>query len=49
MVSLLWCLRQNQRIASVSFFRGCRKKRLTLTPKIDCEQTAYHLIRLIIS
>jgi hypothetical protein len=43
---LVWFLGQNKRIALLSFFHGCRKRRLkeiTLTPKID---TAYQLSRL---
>jgi hypothetical protein len=43
---LVWCPGQNKRIAPLSFFHGCRKRRLkdeALTHEVDCDQTAMGL------
>jgi hypothetical protein len=46
---LVWWPGQNNRITSLSFFHGCRKRLLyyseliALTPDIDCDQTVIGL------
>jgi hypothetical protein len=45
-ISLVWCPRQEERISSLPFYHGCRKRRLiwALTSEMDCDQTAMGLL-----
>jgi hypothetical protein len=49
-VGMTWCLRENKRIAPLSFFHGYRKRQqndkelgIAITPEIGCDQTAMRL------